>query len=270
MYDYDDLLCLKRTIWSFLDVNNFDLTNDTFDTDWTKQTFKRSLKKSNINEKLANLIEAYDAKCNKNDEFAANYQKNKKCIETYIQEYDKLSLIDRHRNNMSNVYRHKTIPDLNILVYFLGESSLTSISNKYLKTICQIMIYLGCRECIIITYNEPSNQFKKEMTSLNIDRPYDDSSKIFRIISYTDSNFIDLTRHAYIPKIVKIYRNKDAEQFLEENNFESVDLLPKIRLDDPVCKFYRCRLNDIIELVRESGLDNNLIDTHISYRHVSN
>ena len=267
MTDFNELLFLKRTTMSFLRVNNFDTSHDNFSESTSIQQFRKSLNHNSIIELLKKKSKEFDKK-KVSDNYKANYQKNKKCIDSHISDYEKLTDKEKYRNNMSCIYKHKHNKGLNILVYFMGETTLSSISNKYLKIISQIMIYLNCIESVIITYNEPSNQFKKELNMLNTNFPHSDDAKIFRIISYTDTNFIDLTKHSYIPKILKIYRNEEVKKFVEENKIGSIETLPRIMIDDPICKFYRCRMHDIIELERESGLSNNLIDSHIVYRHV--
>lgn len=268
MYNYDDLQCLKMTAMSFLKVNNFNTSDDPFSSDFTLRQFKKYTQQTPLNTLLEEKIKEFEKQEKQQPENATGFQKNKKCIENYISDYSKMSTLDQHRNNLSNIYSHNENPDLKILMYFMGDSSVATVSNKYLKIICQIMIYLGCRECVIISYSEPSNQFKKDLLTLNINQEHPESSQIFKVILYTDKNFIDLTKHAYIPEIVKIHRNEEAQKFIDDNSLETVDVLPKILLEDPICKFYRCRMNDIIELVRECGLSSNLYDTQITYRHV--
>lgn len=268
MYNYDDLQCLKTTAMSFLRVNNFNTSDDHFSSDFTLRQFKKYAQQTPLKTLLQQKIAEFEKQEIQKPENAAGYQKNKKCIENYISDYSKMSILDQHRNNLSNVYSHNDNPDLKILMYFMGDSSVSTVSNKYLKIICQNMIYLDCRECVIISHCEPSNQFKKDLLTLNMNQEHSESSHIFKVILYTDKIFIDLTKHAYIPEIVKIHRNEEAQKLINDNNLETVDVLPKILLEDPICKFYRCRMNDIIELVRECGLSGNLYDTHITYRHV--
>lgn len=268
MYNYDDLRCLKITAMSFLKVNNFNTDSDSFSRDVTLRKFKTYTQLTPLTRLLETKIAELVKKIKQQPENAAGFQKNKKCIENYISDCSKMSTLDQHRNNLSNVYSHKENPDLKILMYFMGDSSAATVSNKYLKIISQNMIYLDCRECVIISHSEPSNQFKKDLLSFNINQEHPNDSHIYKIILYTDKSFIDLTKHAYIPEIVKIHRNQEAHKFIEDNSLDTVDVLPKILLDDPICKFYRCRMNDIIELVRECGLSSNLYDTQITYRHV--
>jgi len=125
-------------------------------------------------------------------------------------------------------------------------------------------------ESVIITQTEPSNQFKKDLDLINTNRPVENDPKIYRIISYTDNTFIDLTKHSYVPKLITILRNKKLKEFIDKNKIKGIESLPKILISDPICKFYRCRINDVIELERESGLDYNLIDRQLIYRTVVN
>lgn len=268
MTDYRSLLILKKTLMNFLRVNNFDITKDSFTSTFTVKKFKNYLQNSKLCKLLDNLKKNYDKLEKKDCENAKNYQVIKKCIQNHLNDYDKLTDFQKHRNNLSSIYENND--GIKILVYFMGETNLNTISNKYLKIVIQLMIYLECTECLIITANEPSNQFKKELSSINMNVPYEDTSKIFRVISYTDNTFIDLTKHAYIPNILNIYRNEKTNVFIKENNLEDINDFPKILVTDPICKFYRCKVNDIIELERDSGLENNLIDKHLAYRHVIN
>ena len=268
MNDYKSLLMLKKTLMNFLIINKFDITKDKFNKDFKLKQFKTYLKTSILCSILENEKKKFDKLEKSEPANSKNIQINKKCIQGHLNDYMKLTDFQKHRNNLSNIYTN--IDGIKLLVYFMGETTLNTISNKYLKIMIQIMLYLDCTECVIISANDPSNQFKKDLSLINTNVPYEDTSKIFRIISYTDNTFIDLTKHSYIPRLLQIYRNENAKKFIQENNLNSLDELPKIYISDPLCKFYRCKTDDIIELERETGIDNNLLDKQLSYRHVIN
>ena len=254
---------------NFLKVNKFDTSGDDFKETFKIREFKTYLTQNVFYNIMLKLKEKY-VKLEKESEsmYKKNYQLNIKCIQSYINDYLKLESYNKNRFNLTNIYENEK--GVKILIYFIPDNNAATISNKYLKLICQIMLYLECLECVIITQNEPSNQFKKELKLININRPVEDDPKIYRIISYTDNTFIDLTKHSYVPKLISILRNKKLKEFIALNKIKGIESFPKILISDPICKFYRCRINDVLELERESGLDYNLIDTQLIYRTVVN
>ena len=88
---------------------------------------------------------------------------------------------------------------------------------------------------------------------------------IYNVISYTDDMFINVVDHCLTPEILKIYSGKELEDFLKEENINSRDL-PRMIVSDPIAKFYRAKVGDVIKMKRKTGNRDTLINEQIVYR----
>lgn len=228
---------IKNTSFSFLEVNNYDYSEE-------KKHINKIGFDSYLEEEtpVLNLIE-YDEACK------LDYKRK---------------VFNNIRPNMSNIYHKKDNKDSKLLFFF---SSLPP-NNSTLKYLCCLLVKLDCKEAVILNEKTPSPSFIKSCEKLNISSEYTDD--VFNIIPYTDNKFIDISKHSYSPKILKIYRNTELEIFLKENNIVNKYIFPRILVSDPLVKFYKCKKGDIIKFERESGIRDTLIDKQIFYRIVSN
>ena len=77
--------------------------------------------------------------------------------------------------------------------------------------------------------------------------------------------FINVVDHCLSPKVLKIYSGKELESFLEEEQLNPKDL-PRMMVSDPIAKFYRARVGDVIMMQRKTGNKDTLINEQIIYR----
>lgn len=141
-----------------------------------------------------------------------------------------------------------------MLVFFFNES----VGVNYINLINDIIKLYNTTDltCLIIAKSfTPS--FNKEVNQINYTGKYN-------FISYTDEYFINIEKHSFSPGKPIIYR---ADEQLNLQGITKKEL-PKILVTDPYAKYYMLKSDDIIEFQRESGIENNLIEKHIVYRHV--
>ena len=227
---------IKNTSFSFLKVNNYDYLKE-----------EEHIKKIGFEK----YLEEESPVLGKIDD------------ETFNLHY-KRKIFNNSRTNMSNIYSKKDDKEQKILFFF---SNLPP-NNPTLKYLCCLLVKLDCKEAVILNEKTPSPSFIKSCEKLNIESPYSD--ELFNIIPYTDNKFIDLSNHVFSPKILKIYRNKEVDDFLKGNNLNNKYIFPRILISDPLVKFYKCKKGDIIKFERESGIRDSLIDKQIFFRIVSN
>ena len=55
--------------------------------------------------------------------------------------------------------------------------------------------------------------------------------------------------------------------FLKKNNLTGKEL-PRIMVTDPISKFYRARIGDVIMMKRKTGIRNTLVNQQIVFRTV--
>ena len=141
-----------------------------------------------------------------------------------------------------------------IVSLFLNEK----VGISYLHFITGLLDQLGPdnASCLIVAKSINPN-FKKELMSLQVDSEY-------TLILYTDDHFIDIKHHSFSPKQPRIYRGNDQLELTHIRKEE----LPKMLLNDPYAKYFMLKKDDIIELERETGVGDSLLDTNIAYRHV--
>ena len=99
-------------------------------------------------------------------------------------------------------------------------------------------------------------QFKKIISLSHYNNNY-------HIILYIDEYFIDIRNHSYSPSPPVIFRYDEIPDGIKKEE------LPKLLINDPYAKYYRLRNNDVIQIERESGIDNTLLDKQLVYRHVT-
>jgi len=87
-------------------------------------------------------------------------------------------------------------------------------------------------------------------------------------IDTTDDEFINITEHLFVPKVLDIIRTKEEiEKFASDENI-NVSILPRMMAADKLVKFYRGKPGDIFKLERKITTDNLMINSQIIYRRV--
>lgn len=230
VFDVASLKNLKKTSQSFLRVNSFEVGEPDFDEMTTDQFVDYIEKNQNI-EVMKRLSDA-------------NFQ------ETF-------------RSTMSNIYLHKNGKN-KIFVFFLPESDLKGgVGLDVVKNFCRLVVLLGCNEGMMISERDLTTRSRELLESSNIKKF--SGEDVYNVISYTDETFIDQADHCLNPKILKIYSGKEVTDFEDQEKISSREL-PRIFSSDPISKFYRAKVGDVIKMIRKTGTKNTLINEQLVYR----
>lgn len=141
-----------------------------------------------------------------------------------------------------------------LLVFFLNEKAGVDYFNLITTIVDSIDKDTSLVSTLILAQSV-NPHFKKMISSANYNNTY-------HIILYSDDYFINIRNHSYSPHPPVIFRNDIPEGIKKEE-------LPKIIITDPYAKYYRLRNNDVIQIERESGVDNTLLEKQLIYRHVT-
>ena len=230
IFDVSTLKNLKKTSQSFLGVNGFRLSEPDFE-EMTSDQFVEYFEKNSNPEVMRRLADA-------------NFQ------ETF-------------RSTMSNIYTHENGKN-KIFVFFLPESELKGgVGLDIVKNFCRLVVLLDCNEGMMISERDLTTRSKELLESSNIKKF--SGEDVYNVISYTDESFIDQADHCLNPKVLKIYSGKEVTEFEEQERISSREL-PRIFSSDPIAKFYRAKVGDIIKMIRKTGTRNTLINEQLVYR----
>ena len=230
VFDVSTLKNLKKTSQSFLRVNGFELKEPDFE-EMTSDQFVEYFEENPNPEVMKRLSDA-------------NFQ------ETF-------------RSTMSNIYLHKNGKN-KIFVFFLPESELKGgVGLDVVKNFCRLVVLLGCNEGMMISERDLTTRSKELLESSNIKKF--SGEDVYNVISYTDETFIDQADHCLNPKILKIYSGKEVTEFEEQEKISSREL-PRIFSTDPIAKFYRAKVGDVIKMIRKTGTRNTLINEQLVFR----
>ena len=230
LFDVPTLKNLKKTCQSFLRVNSFVLDEPNF-SEMTDDQFGEYFEENSNREVMKRLSDS-------------NFQ------ETF-------------RSTMSNVYTHENGKN-RIFVFFLPESDLKGgVGLDVVKNFCRLVVLLGCNEGMMISERDLTTRSRELLESSNIKKF--SGEDVYNVISYTDDTFIDQADHCLNPKILKIYSGEEVTEFEESEKMSSREL-PRIFSSDPLSKFYRARVGDIIKMIRKTGTRNTLINEQLVYR----
>ena len=223
---------IKEISQVFLKVNNYDISEEPDVSDLTEEQFI-SFVKGNTNETLVTKFK---------DMFEENF-----------------------RSIMSNIYKHKDSDDT-ILIFFLPTSeSKSTVGADIIKNFCKLVVLFGCNDGVLISEKDLSPTAKRDLENTNIKS--NSREGVYNVISYTDEKFINIVDHCLSPKVLKIFSGKELEDFETKNKVDS-NLFPRMFVTDPVAKFYRARVGDVIMMKRKTGTTNTLIREQIVYRKV--
>lgn len=230
--DTDNLKDIRETLQEFLNANNFDTSSEPVFKDMTHEDFVKFVE-NNQNEEIM-----------------------KKFSETNIEE--------TLRSSMSNIYINKDKKN-KIFVFFLPTSNLSSsVGIDVIKKFSKLVIIFGCTEGVIIS-EKPFTATAQKMIQSSNNIESSNKEDIFNLISYKDDEFFNIIDHCLSPEVIKIYSGKELEEFIKEENVDA-NSFPKITIDDPVVKFFRGKLGDVIKMKRKTGITNSLINEQIVYR----
>ena len=223
---------IKETSQIFLRENDFDISHEPDFSDLTEEQFIKYIEN------------------NKNELFV---EKFKDLFE------------ENFRSIMSNIYKHNK-KDHRILIFFLPTSEArANVGVDTVKNFCKLIILLGCNEGVMISEKQLTSRSREELESSNIKNHC--TENVYNVISYVDEMFINIVDHCLSPKVLKIYSGKEVEKFEEENKVDS-KFFPRMFINDPVAKFYRARVGDVIMMKRKTGTTTTIIREQITYRKV--
>lgn len=227
---------LKLTSQKFLEVNKFKLNGEPkFDTYSNKEFINAIEKKSGENNQILNMMK-------------------------------KVKIPIDFRSSMSNVYPHKDFANHNILVFFQPQARIrqAKIGIEIIKNFIGLMLMLDCTEGLFISSKKLSPRALEQIGSTNAGG----EENIYNITSYTDDEFINITEHLFIPKVLEIIRTKEEiDKFASDENI-NVSILPRMLGSDKLVKFYRGKPGDIFKLERKITTGNLMINSQIIYRRV--
>ena len=230
--DIDYLKSLKETSQSFLRENNF-INPEPDVKDFTEEQFIDFVEK------------------NSNQEI--------------LKKFGELNVEEDFRSSMSQVNVSDDKKN-KIFIFFLPTSKQKSnVGIDVIKTFCKLIILLGCNEGVMISEKPLTSKSRELLESSNVESFTRDN--IYNIISYVDEMFVNITEHCLSPKVLKIYSGEELEEFLEKENLNK-NHLPKMIISDPIAKFYRARVGDVIKMKRKTGNRDTLINEQIVYRTV--
>lgn len=231
--DTANLKIIKEISQDFLIENNYDLDGEPLFKDYTEEEFINYIEKN------------------------TNLEIMKKFSETNI--------VENFRSSMSNIYKEKGT-DNRMFIFFLPTSGLSSsVGIDVVKKFSKLVLIFGCNEGVLIS-EKPLTSRSKEILEYS-NTTGEDRENVYNIISYVDDEFFNITEHCLTPKILKIYSGKELEDFLEKENLDPKNL-PKMTIDDPIAKFYRARVGDVIKMKRKTGIGDSLVNEQIIYRTV--
>jgi DNA-directed RNA polymerase subunit H (RpoH/RPB5) len=233
---------LKERSQSFLLVNGFELDKEPLVKDMTEENFTKYISKHDFNDKSL---------------------------------FDKMSKVNvniNFRSMMSNVYKHKITPNLKIFVLFLpsDKGKTATIGKEIIRKFITLIVSLDCIEGLLISHKSLSPCAKEQISNCNINP--ENCDNIFRLTSYTDKDFVDLTQHSFFQKVMNIFKNGEETRKLAENEgMEVKDLSKLLRLhqDDAMVKFYRADVGDVFMIERRNINEKNIIYKQIVFRIVT-
>lgn len=225
------LKIIKEISQDFLLENNYDLGKEPLFKDYTEEEFIKYIEKNS---------------------------------DPYImKKFNESNIVENFRSSMSNIYIEKKTKT-KMFIFFLPTSGLSSsVGIDVVKKFSKLVLIFGCNEGVLISEKPLTSTSKGILEYSNITG--EDRENVYNIMSYVDDEFFNITQHCLSPKVLKIYSGKELEEFLEKENLDPKNL-PKITIDDPVVKFYRARIGDVIKMKRKTGIDNSLVNEQIVYR----
>lgn len=197
------------------------------------------------------------------EQFINFYEKNQN--DEVLQKMNDLNITEDFRSSMSQTYNSKDGTS-KIFIFFLPTSPQKSnVGIDVVKTFCKLVILLGCNEGVMISEKPLTSKSRELLESSNIKSFTREN--IYNIINYVDEMFVNIVEHCLSPKVLKVYSGKELETFLEEEKINK-NHLPKMIVSDPVAKFYRARVGDVVMMKRKTGNRDSLINEQIVYRTV--
>lgn len=203
------------------------------------------------------------------DDFIEYIESKSEIENTMLSSFRKHKIDINFRSLMSNIYTNK-ITDKNIFIFFLPtDENKNSVGIDVITNFTSLLMTLNCKDGLIVTKKDLTTDSIKKLKLMNISPEKD--NQIYNISYYVDNTFLPICQHALVPKVLKIYRfPEDTDRFIKENKDVEINKFPRLRLNDPLVKFYRGNVKDIFKLERKNINEKNILNTQIIYRIVVN
>lgn len=229
--DTEHLFEIRKTSQIFAKVNNFDVSDEPDFEDLTEEQFIKYVEQ-NTNPEIMEKINS------------VNFEEN-------------------FRSSMSRIYKHKENKN-RIFIFFLPTlENKVNVGIDIVKNFCKLVVYLGCNEGVIISEKPLTAPARRILESSNIKDVCHEN--IYNIISYVDEKFINIVDHCFSPKVLDILSGERLEAFEKDNNISRKEF-PRILITDPIAKFYRAKVGDVIMMKRKTGTMDTLVSEQIVYR----
>ena len=197
------------------------------------------------------------------DQFYSFFEKNTN--EVITKKLNDLNIVEDFRSSMSQLYTHNKNKN-RIFVFFLPTSDMKAgVGIDVVKNFCKLVVLLGCNEGLMISEKPLTSKSRELLESSNVKGFCSDD--VYNVISYTDDTFVNVVDHCLSPEVLHIYSAEEWEKFSEENHISSKEL-PKMLNTDPIAKFFRARVGDVVKMKRKTGTQNTLVNHQIVYRAV--
>ena len=120
----------------------------------------------------------------------------------------------------------------------------------------------------MVTKNKLTSPCMDNLYKSNIEPSTD--PEIYNITNYIDAEFLPISQHSFVPKVLEIMRtgSPELENFMKKNDLtsESIKKFPRLIKEDALVKFYRGNIGDVFKLRRKMVNDKNILSSQIVYR----
>lgn len=237
-YNFESLLQRKRTVAKFLKVRGYDTSEDPDFDNMTLRDFKEWVKR--------------------------------RCADppAYIEKLEdpKLKFQIDERSAISEIYKMKDDKKLKIFVFFMPTIG-SNVGKEPSTRIIRIPVIMRTKEVLVLSEKEFTSQALLNINSTNIQDDYSEGKeKIYNFTVYVDEDFLDIPDHCFAPKVLKIYKGKEADEFVKrEKLIGSKKEFSSLWLSDPITKFYGGHVGDIFEIQEKSISKVSLLKENIKY-----
>jgi DNA-directed RNA polymerase subunit H (RpoH/RPB5) len=235
-YDTYNLQSMMKTCLSFLQVNDFDISEQPNYKEMDNQDF----------------VETIEEKMGEEENELFKFM-------------EKVNIEITFRSAMSGVYGKNDDELQRILILFFPDDTVTAknLVKEPVKKFLNLMLLLGCQDGVLISEKHLAPVAKKDFYRCNV--LSDETEGIYNVIFYNDTDFVDIIEHISTPKVLKVYRSKEEIEKFNLENRVILKKLPSIGVNDPLAKFYRARIGNIFKFLRTVVQDNVIEDEELAY-----
>jgi DNA-directed RNA polymerase I, II, and III subunit RPABC1 len=194
---------------------------------------------NNSNKEIKHIRDTYQAYLNILEilkERGYNTEDNKiLTLEIFLKKYNDL-------DSFFNIYNHNSNKDTKIYFSIFKENKITK--KELLNKIEIITDEIDCNNFLFLTSN---SQILKHIDEIK--QKFNIDIQIFEIKDLQ----MNILKHELQPKFI-LLNDKERELFLEKYNEKDI---PKIKLNDPITKYYNAKPSQIFKIVRKNMVGRN-------------